>query len=72
MATERMTKPKHYVCFFQSEHEKHLFGVILGWYPDGAYSLVGCESMRDALIQFAKDSAFYEQHGWIVTGNCCS
>ena len=60
---------KHYVCFFQSEENKQLFGVILGWHPANAYSVVGCKSMQDALTQFAKDSSFFERHGWNVTGN---
>lgn len=60
---------KHYVCFFESESDKQLFGVILGWHPATAYSVVGCESMQDALNQFAKDSDFFERHGWDVTGN---
>lgn len=55
---------KHYVCFFKTNYG--LSGFILNWYPDNAYSVVGCDTMAEALKQSAKDRTLYEQHGWII------
>jgi len=55
---------KHYVCFFRSANR--LSGFILNWYPKNAYSVVGCETMAQALAQSAKDRELFGNHGWII------
>ena len=59
-------KSLYFVCFFKSEEGKRLHNVILPWHPENAYSVVGVETMKEALEQNAKDRSLFEGTGWIV------
>lgn len=66
MNNGRGKKSRFFVCFFQSEKGKRLHNVILSWHPDNAYSVVGVETMKEALAQNTKDKSLFEGTGWIV------
>lgn len=59
-------KSKFFVCFFKSEEGKYLHNVILSWHPENAYSVVGVETMAEALVQNAKDRCLFERLGWFL------
>ena len=59
-------KAKYYVTFFRCKNKKELAGAILSWYPDNAYSVIGCSTMADAVATYLKEVAFFKQNNWLI------
>lgn len=61
-----MSKKTSYYVYFKQLDAKTLQGDISRKYIPNCYSLVGCHTMKEALIQFKKDIQLFKQNWKVI------